>query len=283
MKAAKAPRARQDTRRRKEKLGVQAVEAAAPDPVVEGRRLDRKRAGLLFLLAFLVFNANLRPISAGDCFPARFLPFSLWGRGSLTLDSVRDVARMGRVQPFSLPYWMMRTREGWTVSSYPLVTPVLVAPLYAPAVGALRLSGWKRQDLAVAGALMEKVSASILAASSVALMFLLLRRRLNPRLSTLLTVAFAFGTNTWVTASQALWQHGATQFLALVCLTMLTGERSGPWRLALGGAACGLIPFNRPPTPSSPSPSASRCSSSSGSAPGPSWRPRSRRPSRSRR
>lgn len=82
MKAAKAPRARQDTRRRKEKLGVQAVEAAAPDPVVEGRRLDRKRAGLLFLLAFLVFNANLRPISAGDCFPARFLPFSLWGRAA---------------------------------------------------------------------------------------------------------------------------------------------------------------------------------------------------------
>lgn len=247
MKAAKAAGGRADGRRSRQKRGVPVVETAAPDPGVEGPRLDRRRAGLLFLLALLVFNANLRPISAGDCFPARFLPFSLWGRGSLTLDSVRDVARMGRVQPYSLPYWMMRTREGWTVSSYPLVTPVLVAPLYAPAVGVLRLTGWERQDLALAGALMEKASASILAAGSVALMFLLLRRRLNPPLSTLLTVAFAFGTNTWVTASQALWQHGATQFLSLVCLMALTGERGGPWRLALGGAACGLIPFNRPP------------------------------------
>ncbi|MCL4810121.1 MAG: hypothetical protein KJ062_20365, partial [Thermoanaerobaculia bacterium] len=60
----------------------------------EERRLDWKRAAALFLLAFVVYNANLRPISAGDCFPARFLPFSLWGRGSLTLDPVRDVARV---------------------------------------------------------------------------------------------------------------------------------------------------------------------------------------------
>lgn len=241
-KAAPAPR----HPKRSQRPGP-AEETTLPEPVAGTRRRDRRRAGLLFLLAILVYNANLRPISAGDCYPARFLPFSLWGRGSLTLDSVREVARVGRAQPYSLPYWMMQTRQGWTVSSYPLVTPVLVSPLYAPAVGVLRLSGWGRRELAFAGAVMEKVSASFLAAGSAALLYLLLRRRLDSRLSTLLSVAYAFGTNVWVTSSQALWQHGATQLLAVVCLLALTDERGGRWRLALGGAACGLIPFNRPP------------------------------------
>ena len=232
-------------RRRQGRTSVERLPASEAFDEARGR--DWRRAGLLFLLAFLVYSSNLRSISAGDCFPARFLPFSLWGRGTLTLDPVRDVTRMGHAGPYSLPYWMMLTHQGWTVSSYPLVTPVLVAPLYAPAVGMLRLAGWKRQDLVFAGAIMEKVSASLLAAGSVGLMFLLLRRRLDPRLATFLALAFAFGTNTWVTASQALWQHGTTQLLSLVALLAVTGGRGGRWRLALGGAACGLIPFNRPP------------------------------------
>lgn len=219
-------------------------------PLVDGdlvvRHVDRKRAGALILLAFLVYNANLRPISAGDCYPARFLPFSLWGRGSLTLDSVRDVARVGRADGLAIPYWMMLSRQGWTVSSYPLVTPVLVTPLYGPAAAVLRVTGWKREHLAVAGPVMEKLAASVLTSVAVGLLYLLLRRRLDRGLATLLAVAFAFGTNTWVTSSQALWQHGSTQLLSIVALLALTGERRR-WHLALGGAACGLIPFNRPP------------------------------------
>lgn len=234
-------------RSRRSRDGLLLQEPVPTEAGIEIRSGNRKRAGLLFLFAFLVYNVNLRMISAGDCFPARFLPFSLWGRGSLTLDPVRDVTRVGVTGPYSIPYWMMISPQGWAVSSYPMVTPVLVAPLYAPAAGALRLAGWRRADLALAGAVMEKVSASILAAGSVGLLYLLLRRRLDQRLSTILAVAFAFGTNTWVTSSQALWQHGTTQVLSLVALLALTGESGGRWRLALGGAACGLIPMNRPP------------------------------------
>ncbi|MBI5446371.1 MAG: hypothetical protein HY900_34800 [Deltaproteobacteria bacterium] len=246
MKNARVPGAQAHPRDRKRQDGNPVEGSVLPDRDVEVRRRDRTRMGLLFLLAFFVYNANLRPISAGDTYPARFLPFSLWGRASLTLDSVREVARVGRVRPYSLPYWMMTSPQGWIVSSYPLVTPVLVAPLYGPAVGVLHLTGWNRDVLAAAGAIMEKVSASVLAAVSVGLVYLLLRRRLDSRLSTLLALAYAFGTNTWVTSSQALWQHGTTQVLSLVSLLALTGER-GRLRLALGGAACGLIPFNRPP------------------------------------
>ena len=246
MKKDRAPKRRDLPRARRLRARSPIEGPALPDPALGERKQDLKRAGVLFLLAFLVYNVNLRPISAGDCYPARFLPFSLWGRGSLTLDSVRDVARVGRAEPFTLPFWMLTSPHGWTVSTYPLVTPVLVAPLYAPAVAVLHLTGWKRHHLATAGVLMEKISASILAAVSVGLMYLLLRRRLDAGLAALLAGAYAFGTNTWVTSSQALWQHGATQLLSLVALLSLTEER-GRWRFALGGGACGLIPFNRPP------------------------------------
>ncbi len=232
------------TRRRISRSRIE--EPASPEPKPEERRLDWKRAAALTLLAFVVYNANLRPISVGDCYPARFIPFSLWGRGSLTLDPVRDVARVGQAGPHSFPYWIMSSRQGWTVSSYPIVTPILVAPLYAPAVAVLRLKGWSRDQLAVVAPIMEKLSASLVAAVSVALMFLLLRRRLDRGLSTLLAAGYAFATNTWVTSSQALWQHGTTQLLSLVALLALTAE-GGRWRLPLAGAACGLIPFNRPP------------------------------------
>jgi hypothetical protein len=162
------------------------------------------------------------------------------------MDPVLDVARVGFADPQAVPFWMSRSPAGAYVSTYPLVTPVLVAPLYAPAVGALRLAGWRRDQLAYAGALMEKLAASAIAAVTVGLIYLLLRRRLGPSLATLLAVAFAFGCNTWVTSSQALWQHGTTQLLSVVALLELTREPS-PARLAIAGAACGLIPFNRPP------------------------------------
>ena len=207
---------------------------------------DRGRALALCVLAFLVYNANLRPVSAGDCYPARFLPFAIWGRASLAMDPVLDVARVRFADPQAVPFWIGRSPAGAYVSTYPLVTPVLVAPFYAPAVAALRLAGWRRDQLAYAGALMEKLAASAIAAVTVGLMYLLLRRRLGRPLVTLLTVAFAFGCSTWVTSSQALWQHGTTQLLSVVALLVLTREPS-PARLAIAGAACGLIPFNRPP------------------------------------
>ncbi|MCL4807332.1 MAG: hypothetical protein KJ062_05980, partial [Thermoanaerobaculia bacterium] len=143
-------------------------------------------------------------------------------------------------------YWMMISRQGWTVSSYPVVTPILVAPLYAPAAAVLRLKGWSRDHLDILAPVMEKLSASFVAAISVGLMYLLLRRRLDRGLATLLAAGYAFASNTWVTSSQALWQHGTTQLLSLVALLALTAE-VGRWRLPLAGAACGLIPFNRPP------------------------------------
>jgi hypothetical protein len=214
------------------------------DPVPERGRIrsDRLRAVMLGLAAFLVYNANFRSISSGDCFPARFLPFAMWQEGSLHLDSVLAATAQGQVDP----YWILTSRDGRKASKYPIVTPLLVAPLYAPAWLHLHRSGWTVENLSETGELMEKLAATVIAAVTVGVLFLTLRRRVAPATAALLTGAFAVGTNTWVTGSQALWQHGTGELLVAVALLAMTREPS--WLAVLaGGAATGLMVANRPP------------------------------------
>jgi hypothetical protein len=93
---------------------------------------------------------------------------------------------------------------------------------------------------------MEKVSASLVAALSAALLYLLLRRRVAAPTARLLTLAYAFGTSTWGIGSQALWQHGMAELLVIGALLFLTGPCTAPRALA-AGLLLGLIAGNRPP------------------------------------
>ena len=85
-----------------------------------------------------------------------------------------------------------------------------------------------------------------MAALSASLLYLLLRRRVAEPTALLLTVAYAFGTTTWVISSQALWQHGMAELLVIGALLLLTGPCTTPRALA-AGLLCGLIVGNRPP------------------------------------
>ena len=85
-----------------------------------------------------------------------------------------------------------------------------------------------------------------MAALSASLLYLLLRRRAAAPIALLLTLAYAFGTTTWVISSQALWQHGMAQLLVIGALLLLTAPCTAPRALA-AGLLCGLIAGNRPP------------------------------------
>jgi hypothetical protein len=198
---------------------------------------------LLGLLCLLVYNANLRSISAGDAYPARYLPFGIWRYHTVVLDPISTITAQGRAKA---AYWIVRSRRGQAISLYPVVVPVLVSPLYLPAVVHLNTRGWDRQGLERTARIMEKLSASLVAAASVALLYLLLRRRAAPPAALLLTLAFAFGTTTWVISSQALWQHGLAELLVVATLLLLTGSCTARRALA-AGLLCGLIACNRPP------------------------------------
>src|SRR6202158_44248 len=206
------------------------------------RRRDLRTSLLLGLVCLLVYNANLRSINAGDTYPARYLPFGIWHYGSVLLDPISTLTAQGHSNPF----WIITGRGGHPVSLYPVVLPVLVAPLYLPAVGYLNVRGWTDQRLDRVARVMEKLTASLLSAAAVTLLYLLLRRRVEPRNALLLTLAFAFGTTTWVIGSQALWQHGLAELLVVGALLLVTGPCNAPRALATG-ILCGLIACNRPP------------------------------------
>jgi hypothetical protein len=190
-----------------------------------------------------VYNANLRSISAGDTYPARYLPFAIWRYHTLFLDPIEPVVAQGRG---SNAFWIVHSPNGRAVSLYPVVVPTLLAPLYLPAVAYLNMRGWTDARLDYVARVMEKICASLIAAVSVALLYLLLRRRTSERIAVLLTLAYAFGTTTWMISSQALWQHGMGQLLLIACLLIITGPCTGVKAFA-AGLLLGLLAGNRPP------------------------------------
>jgi hypothetical protein len=216
---------------------------------------------LLGLLCFLIYNANLRQIGAGDTLPARYLPLILLHDHTLDLEANarlvahghRMIADRNRPEEADanvtyfkpLAYWMIRTRQNELASLYPVVTPLLVAPLYLPAVIWLNAHGWEQPQVDRIAELMEKISASLLASIASVLMYLVLRRDGN-RWSFPLALVFAFGTNTWMISSQALWQHGTGELLIALAL-LLVAAAASPVRTALLGAVCVLMAGNRPP------------------------------------
>ena len=218
------------------------AEPATPaTPAAKERRRDLRAALLLVVAALVVFNLNGRNMGIGDTLPARFIPFAVWKAGTVRLDPVLDATRQG--YPYS--YWIQRASDGGHASMYPIVAPLLAAPLYAPAAAYLASRAWPPAQLSWAGEVMEKVSGSCIAAVASGLMFLLLRRRMGFRRAVLLAAAFALGTETWVIGSQALWQHGTAELLLVVALLAVTGPPTATG-LLLAGGACGLVIANRP-------------------------------------
>src|SRR5947209_7622594 len=210
-----------------------AAEAARPD--VLSRRSRRRRdatiCALLGLIAFLIYNANLRSISAADSYAARYLPFSIWRHQSLVLDPIVTAVAQGRKLPTSqgqvdTAFWITKGRGDHFISLYPVVLPVIIAPLYLPVIPYLDGKGWDALQVDNVARIMEKLCASLLAAASVMLLYLLLRRRSEPGTAALLTLVFAFGTTTWVISSQALWMHGLGELSIVATLLLLTGPCS---------------------------------------------------------
>jgi hypothetical protein len=216
---------------------------------------------ILALTCLVVYNANLRQIGAGDTVSARYLPLMLLHDGTLEVGShvglfahghptifprhrpVNDVGKAVYFEPAA--YWLIRTRDHALASFYPVVTPLLVAPLYVPAVLWLDSHGWEQPNVDRVAEWMEKLAASILAAAASVLVFLMLRREGN-RWSLPLAIAFAFGTNTWMISSQALWQHGTGEVLIALAMLLVLAPASAA-RIALLGTVCVLMAANRPP------------------------------------
>jgi hypothetical protein len=218
---------------------------AAPKPPRRPASPPRRTAIALFLLCLACYLANGRTTpfeSSGDTVPNRLLPFSILAFHTLTLDPFAgDFAARGGYR------WYVVERQGHLISFYPLGSAFLALPLYLPAWAVLAASGHgDHTSLFLASAWMEKLAASLQAALTVAIFYLVMRRLIPGRPAFWTALAFGLGTSIWATVSQSLWQHGAVALGLTAGIWFLTWPGRPAWSAPLAGLALGFGVASRP-------------------------------------
>jgi len=207
--------------------------------------MGRRPALALFLGALVVYNLNMRPIPSGDSAPAALFPLAVWLDGTITFD--RYAPWLAERYPHGAYFFF--EKAGRHYSSYPIMQPVLLLPLYSPLILAPGIRQWPVESLMVLARVLEKLAASLVAACAVGLFYCLARRFTGRRQALWLALLFAFATNTWSISSQALWQHGMGQLLIIASLLALdrclAGE-GGRAAWAAAGLAAALSAGVRP-------------------------------------
>jgi len=205
-------------------------------------------AGFLLLLLLVIYNSNFRTIQSTDTFPTRFLPFSLLLNHNLYLDPWMELRLPQALGP-SRSYFAQRVHGHW-MSGYPIVTGVLVTPLYVvPAWWMSHLSPPLPQDslgFLLIAYTMEKLSASLIAALSGALLFLALRKVASRNVSLAVALIYGLASNTWAISSQALWRHGVTELSFTFLLWALFRLPDSPSAPFWAGLALSVAAANKP-------------------------------------
>ena len=217
---------------------------------MSSRALDirPRRLWVLLLCCFLFFlyNSNLRKLSTGDTIPTRLLPFSLLVDGSFYLDEWVEPHLQRRL--LHGPYFVTESRGHW-MSSYPILTPLVIAPLYVvPAWWISQQPGAvPASTISLIADTMEKLSASLIAALSAGVLYLALGKVVSTPGSLLIALVYGMASSTWSVSSQALWTHGLTQ-LAFAFLLWALLRNPASWGYGFWvGLALAVAAANRPP------------------------------------
>ena len=205
-------------------------------------------AFLLCLLLFVLYNLNFRLVRIDDSVPSRLLPFSLLLNHSFYLDGWVDPYLAAAHGPYGT-YFLQKSQGHW-MSTYPVINSLVVVPFYAIPAWCLSRQhlDLSRGDLVATAVVdvMEKLSASLLAALSVGVLYLALRRIAPRSTSLLISLIYGMASSTWSISSQALWRHGLTE-LSFAFLLWALLRRSATAGYVFGaGFALGLAAANKP-------------------------------------
>src|SRR5690242_2669388 len=143
----------------------------------------------LFSIAFVVYNLNLRPIPAGDTAPAALLPFVILSEHAITFDRYEAWYTGDRKMT---PAWFTQAGDGHFYSSYPITLPLVISPLYAPVVAFVDVRHMPPDRVVLLARVLEKVSASLIAALSAVAFLTLAQRLMAPGAALLTAVVYAF-------------------------------------------------------------------------------------------
>jgi hypothetical protein len=197
-------------------------------------RTDAAIATGVVLVMFLIYNANGREIASYDSQPTKFAARELLLRGTTSLNHV-----VGRTPLLLERSGFQLARDGRYRSAYSPVPSIITAAIAWPF--------WKTGALDIraprAPALMAKLSSSLLVASTIALAYLIARRRLGQLRALFIAAALGLGTGLWSTASQTLWQH---ETAALGLMLAVFGLTRTPTPSAISiGVGLGLAASSR--------------------------------------
>jgi hypothetical protein len=196
---------------------------------------------ILFILVYLVYNTVSRMTMSGDTNPAAFLPLALILHQTVFFDAFVGPG-LGPNVAYAFPLV-----NGHYVSLFPIVTPVLITPVYF--VSYLLYTVFQVPFDTTGIMVLAKTSASIIAALSCVFVYLA-GKELFPRKIALATaLVYAFATSTWSVSSQALWQHGTVELLLILMIFLVIKNEQKPSRniIVYLGLLTGLFLFNRPP------------------------------------
>jgi len=195
----------------------------------------------LFLLIYCAYNIIYVVNTNGDTAPATFLPISILQYHNLFFDQFGQMAINGDT---SYGYLLL---NGHYYSLFPVVTPILVTPVYALSLVLFKILSVPL--LAGNILLIAKTSAAIIAALSSVVVYLVCRDLFSEKIALISTFIYAFATSTWSISSQALWQQGMGELLLILMIWYIVrNEKTKSWTNILAlGILSGLFVFNRPP------------------------------------
>lgn len=202
------------------------------------RGAPRWRSCLLLIFGFfLLYNLNMRDVMVVDPIPATFQAASIVRERNFDLEEFRPMLENGegvlRLRYLVRFVGSIQEPDGRLLSSYPVGGPILAVPIYVFFALSDSLDDWLALRLA------GKLSASLMVAISVGILFLIIQPLAGVQAAWVFSVAYGVGTSAWSIASQAMWQHGPGLLcLAFGLLMLVRLEERGESRYAaLAGVA----------------------------------------------
>lgn len=197
---------------------------------------------IIFLVCFLVYGITTCIQFNGDVKPAALLPFLIINQHTLYFDGVIPHL-LDPVNGWGSMYNLMQF-NGHYVSAYPIVTPILLLPVYIIHMLCMVAfnGGWEYYSV------LSKSCASLMMAFASVLFYMICTRLFTKRTAILTTIIFAFGTLTWAISSQSLWQHGTSELLLIIMLLCIVRNETKEdiTNFVIIGICSGLFIFNRP-------------------------------------
>lgn len=200
-----------------------------------------RAAWIVFAGLLLLYNANGREIPTYDSQPTKYAARELALYGRLTLDKV-----VARAPDYGTRAAFQLDRRGHYRSAYSVV-PSIEAAIPAAILHATRLVDLRAP---LAPSLIAKITASVLTAASVALVFAAVARTFAIQTAFLVALGLGLGTSLWPLASGTLWQLETVSFGLAIALHawLRPGEALHQRRIVTGAIGVALAAAARPQT-----------------------------------